>query len=328
MVRQVVSRNLFYNQSSYDGNNVAITSSDDNAIATDKTAYIPGSGAATFANVSSYSKGINGIMIDIAGTHGTITLADFIFRVGNNNSPTSWTSPAAPTPTGFSVRVGAGVGGSDRVEITWANAPGAGSIQKQWLEVIVAANGNTGLGQLSGAAAGIGDVFFWGSAVGDSGLADSSTLAVVDSNDELEARNHGQLAGVLVTNIRDYDRNASVDSNDGLVSRNNPALGNATKFINVALNIASPEGGDTGPVASALTAPTATSSAAPAPRWLANRLESIDLNNGVAARLFQHLADQNTPGTRKLLVKIDEVADNLGLDHELLDSLLADLGLE
>jgi hypothetical protein len=48
----------------------------------------------------------------------------------------------------------------------------------------------------------------------------------------------------------------------------------------------------------------------------------------VAARLFQHLADQNTPGTRKILQRIDEVADSLGLDDTLLDSLLADLGLE
>ena len=66
---QIVSRNLFYNQSGtaspvrYDGNNSAINSLDDNAIALDKTAYIPGSGAATFANVSSYTKGINGIMV-------------------------------------------------------------------------------------------------------------------------------------------------------------------------------------------------------------------------------------------------------------------------
>ena len=66
--------------------------SDDNAIATDKTAYLPGSGAATFANVSSYTAGINGIMVDISGTHGTLTANDFIFKVGNNNSPNAWTT--------------------------------------------------------------------------------------------------------------------------------------------------------------------------------------------------------------------------------------------
>jgi len=61
---------------------------------------------------------------------------------------------------------------------------------------------------------------------------------------------------------------------------------------------------------------------------VARRLENVDLNTGRIADFFQHLADQNTAGTRKLLVKIDAVADELGLDHELLDSLLSDLGLE
>jgi hypothetical protein len=63
------------------------------------------------------------------------------------------------------------------------------------------------------------------------------------------------------------------------------------------------------------------------PRWLVNRLQNADLNSGPIARFFEHLAEQNTPGTRKILVAADKVADNLGLDHELLDSLLADLGL-
>ena len=39
-------------------------------------------------------------------------------------------------------------------------------------------------------------------------------------------------------------------------------------------------------------------------------------------------AEQNTPGTRKLLSKPTRSADALGLDDTLLDSLLADLGLE
>ena len=71
---QVVGRHLFYNQSGtvavsrYDGNNTAINSLDDNAIATDKTAYRwENPGAATFANISGYSKGINGLMVDISG---------------------------------------------------------------------------------------------------------------------------------------------------------------------------------------------------------------------------------------------------------------------
>jgi hypothetical protein len=155
-VSVVAGRHLFYNESGtggatvrYDGNNAAINSLDDNAIATDKVAYLPEApGPATFANVSSYSKGINGVMIDLAGAHGSISAADFEFRVGNNNSPSTWGTAAAPAT--ISVRTGAGVGGSDRVEIIWAN----GAIQKQWLEVIVLANANTGLTQKAGYPAG------------------------------------------------------------------------------------------------------------------------------------------------------------------------------
>ena len=53
----------------------------------------------------------------------------------------------------------------------------------------------------------------------------------------------------------------------------------------------------------------------------------MDLNSGPIARYFEHLADQNTPAARKILVAADKVADRLGLDDSLLDSLLADLGL-
>ena len=156
---------MFYNQSGtatrYDGNNLAINSFDDNAIATDKTAYLwEDTGAATFANVSSYTKGINGIMVDISGSHPSITASDFIFRVGNNNSPGTWATIGA---TSVSVRAGAGMGGSDRVEIIWTS----GAAIKQWLEVITLANANTGLPQKAGYPVGQGDAFFFGNAVGD-----------------------------------------------------------------------------------------------------------------------------------------------------------------
>ena len=111
----VNNRAIFYNNSSFDGNSTAINSADDAAIATDKSALLPGS-TATFANYTSYSKGINGIMVDMAGLTGTITASDFTFKVGNASDTSTWTT--APTPTSITVRAGAGVNGSDRVEIT------------------------------------------------------------------------------------------------------------------------------------------------------------------------------------------------------------------
>ncbi|HEY2893925.1 MAG TPA: IPT/TIG domain-containing protein [Pirellulales bacterium] len=235
----VVGRQLFYNQSGtasplrYDGNNLAINSADDGAIATDKVAYRPGDGAATFANISSYSKGINGIMVDIAGPHGTITASDFIFRVGNNNSPSAWAT--APAPTDFSVRAGAGLSGSDRVEFVWAN----GAIQKKWLEVISLAGANTGLAQSATLPAGQADAFFFGNSVGDTGLGDSATLASVDMNDELGVRSHyDQLFhNIPITNIYDFDRDGTVSAIDELIARNN-----YTKLLTVVryLNLSNP----------------------------------------------------------------------------------------
>jgi hypothetical protein len=337
----IASPRLFYNQSGtatrYDGNNLAINSLDDLAIATDKTAYRwEDAGAATFANVSSYTKGINGIMVDIAGPHGAITAADFIFKVGNNNSPGLWGT--ANTPTSVSVRAGAGVSGSDRVEIIW----NTGAPIKQWLEVIVKANVNTGLPQAAGYPAGQAGAFFFGSAVGDSGLGDTAVNATVNATDESGARNNPATlaANIPITNIYDFDRNAQVNANDQNFSRLNATnVTTVLKYINLTTAPAAPEAdvfagdediaGDGG-VASALTASAPTSGEVNIPGWLANRLDSIDLssidlNTGIPAKVFQYLHDVNTQGTRALFQKFDAVADALGLDDELLDELLADL---
>jgi hypothetical protein len=241
----VVGRYLFYNQSGtaaplrYDGNNAQINANDDLAIAADKVAYLPGSGAATFANVSSYTKGINGIMVDIAGPHGTITAADFIFRVGNNNTPNNWI--AAPAPNSISVRASAGASGSDRVVLTWAN----GAISKKWLEVIVLAGANTGLAQKAGYPVVQGDVFFFGNALADSGTGDNATQAIVNVTDELAARNNPASLGsnIPITNLFDYNRDGQVNVTDALASRNNPTnAGNVVRFINVANPPTVPEG--------------------------------------------------------------------------------------
>ena len=53
---------FFHNDSTFDGENGSSNLTDDNAIATDKTALLPGQ-AATFANYSSYTDGLNGIMV-------------------------------------------------------------------------------------------------------------------------------------------------------------------------------------------------------------------------------------------------------------------------
>ncbi len=137
---QVLGNRLFYNNSKYDGNNGNIAATDDAAIASDKTGY-NGTGTATFANVSSFNKGITGIMVDLQsgiGTHTAITAGDISFKVSPTtfvtttyNQLSTWS--AGPSPSAVSVRIGVGQGGSDRLEITF----GTGVVKNEWLEVDV-----------------------------------------------------------------------------------------------------------------------------------------------------------------------------------------------
>jgi len=293
----IVGRKMFYNQSGtasplrYDGNNVAINANDDLAIATDKSAYLPGSAASTFANVSSYTKGINGIMLDIAGPHGTITANDFTFKLGNTNTPSGWT--AAPAPLSLSVRSGAGASGSDRVVITWAN----GAIHDTWLQVIVKANANTGLPQKAGYPTGQADVFLFGHATGDTGLGDTSTQANVNQTDELGARNHpaSLFENVSITNVFDLNRDARVDIADALVPRSHgTSAGNVVRFLSVSNPPAAPETAEIDAVAAGLAM------SASGPAWREER--SMAHRDGEAIlQDTQRLTKASTDSTRAVV---------------------------
>jgi len=89
----VVGRRVFYDNSRWDGFDPGPGASDDAAIAIDKSALLPGDPPATFANYTSYSRGINGVMIDVKELADAVNLGpdDFEFRVGNDyNSPAGW----------------------------------------------------------------------------------------------------------------------------------------------------------------------------------------------------------------------------------------------
>ena len=215
----VVGRQVFYNNSAWDGDPGA-SASDDLAIASNKTALMPG-GTATFANYISYSKGVNGIMVDIANLQGQPTASDFMFRVGNDSTPDGWGAPTLP-PTSVTVRAGAGINGSDRVTIIWPD----GAITRAWLQVTVRATTATGLSHP--------EVFYFGNAVGDSG--NSTANANVDSADQLAVRSH--LTGnANVTNAWDYNRDKKVDLNDLTIARNNSVVSaNALQLITPSAN--------------------------------------------------------------------------------------------
>ena len=101
---EVGTVNLFYDNSKFNHNVEGVGPSDDKAIDTTKVAYVPNGATATFANLSGYVDGINGVMVDLSHDvdHGAITASDFTFKVGLNNSPSKWVP--APTPSAVSVR--------------------------------------------------------------------------------------------------------------------------------------------------------------------------------------------------------------------------------
>ncbi len=332
---------LFYDNSKFNHNVEGVNAaSDDKAIDPTKTAYLPGAGTATFANLSSFTNGINGVMVDLAGsaTHTAITAGDFTFKVGDNNKPSMWAT--APPPSTVSVRTGTGTSGSDRVEITWTD----GSIKEEWLEVTVHADPNTGLAAPY--------TFFYGSVIANSGIGNSGALAITSSTDENAARSHNGSA--TVSNVFDYNKDGFVNSSDENAARNNGAT---IKFIKIAAN--TPLAPDAAPsvapdvsVAPAVTSGTSAAAAGsgdtglasglasllgslktgtlPPLRldWLSSELTNVNLNSGAAATIFEGLAVADTKLTRSILVEADKVADELGLDDGLLDSILADLGLE
>ena len=93
-----------------------------------------------------------------------------MFKVGNDGDPADW-ALLTTDPISITVRPGAGMNGSDRVTIIWAD----NLIQNEWLQVTVKPD-NTGL-----AAA---DVFYFGNLMGESG--DNATVDISDEDATLE----------------------------------------------------------------------------------------------------------------------------------------------
>jgi len=214
---EVVARHVFYNESKWDaspGNpdgDPAANEYDDNAIATDKTALLPDE-TAGFQNYTSYSKGINGIMVDVARLRGTPTADDFELKMGNDDNPDGWT--AAPDPS-ITVRPGEGTDGSDRVTLVWPNYdtvnpdPATQAVAKQWLQVTVLPTANTGLAEP--------DVFYFGNAVAESGLGNFGGWALVNAVDSGAVRDNPHNPYVdpaPLDDLADYNRDQWVNAVD------------------------------------------------------------------------------------------------------------------
>jgi hypothetical protein len=215
---------FYYGSSAFDKGATSPSSYDFNAIAenangTDKTALAPGQ-TGTFANVSSYSDGINGILIDFGNEAAgvTFTASDFAFAVGNNNTPSTWATAPAPT----AVATWIGPNGDTFADITWAN----NAIQEEWLQVTVLADANTHLAS--------NDVFYFGSLIGATGTdtADGGTILQVTAGDLVQTQNNASLlSSVPITNLYDYNRDGYVTAADFVLCQNNATLLSGLEYI-------------------------------------------------------------------------------------------------
>ena len=209
---RVTLRGLFYNHSKFDGNNPAIDDQDFEAIS-EKAALRPG-GTAGFNHYTSYSRGINGIVV-LFDANVSPVIGDFIFRVGNDSAPGAW--PLGPTPTGFAVRPASG-GPGTAVLITFAD----GAVRNTWLQVTVRMNERTRLGGP--------DVFYFGNLVGDAGNFGGipGSTATVDALDVTFTRMQHS-ASVNPSSPYDFNRDGVVNIRDEMLARGN--LGRSIALI-------------------------------------------------------------------------------------------------
>jgi hypothetical protein len=191
----VINNFVFYNNSIYDGQNGSSNLTDRNAIATDKQPLLPGQ-TATAANYTTYSKGLNGVMIEVANMVNFPRIDDFNFRVGTGGDPSTWAQ--APTPTFINIYPGRGTNGSTQITIIWDD----NAIQNEWLQVTLQANSNT---QLTAP-----DIFYYGNLIGDAN--GNGTVTVADT--AMVKAASGQPVSGGVTSATDINRDGQITVSD------------------------------------------------------------------------------------------------------------------
>ncbi len=207
----VKGRYVFYNNSAWDGNTPGISVPGDyNAIAPDKEPLLPGQ-TSSFKNYISYTKGLNGIIVDAIHINRLPVYGqDMICLYANAQSdPFTWTSdPGEPTMV---LRPGEGVNGSDRLIMTW---PDNAIPNTRWLLVaLLADDPSFGLPE--------SDYFIFGLAIGE-----VNGDYLVKPQDELLIRSNPRTALNPATIDLPYDinRDKKVDPTDQLKCRSNQTV--------------------------------------------------------------------------------------------------------
>jgi YDG domain/Cadherin domain/Beta-propeller repeat/HYR domain len=156
--------------------------------------------------------GINGLVVDIANTVGVPTDADFQFRTWNGVSGSPATSFALTSATPTVTNLGlVGSGSSRRMKIEFVD----NAIKNTWLQVTVLANPLT-----TGLAA--NTVFYFGSAAGDVGAANSQSgltgnfwqVSVSGADGSVVLANQTLANQATISNIYDVGKNLGVTGAD------------------------------------------------------------------------------------------------------------------
>ena len=218
-----LNRQVFYNRSTSTvfGNGTGNPSA---AIGVTKSPLFAGQ-TPSFANYTNYVKGLNGLLVDIANLPGTPTSADFQFATWNGIDLAGFAMTAA-IPT-FTILPGVGLAGSSRVKVEFAD----NAIRNTWLRVTVLANSNTGLTS--------NDVFYFGNAVADMNVGNSSSPVTVRANslDTAAVRqNQSTIANsVDISSIHDLNKDGRVNALDTSIVRLNQ-LNSIIRFFDVPLS--------------------------------------------------------------------------------------------
>jgi len=207
----IAGRSVYYGGTVFD-----TTAGSQGALDTTKRALLPGQ-TASFANYTNFVNGLTSFIVDLVGLPGiALAPSNFQFATWNAISPDGFVALAA-VPT-ITVLPNQGSSGSTRVKVQFE----ANTIRNTWLRVSVVANNNTWLRS--------GDVFYFGSAVGDMDVGNTATEVRVNAIDTGFVRNNQSPNpdSVGVTNTYDVNKDGRVNSIDtGFVRLNqtNPTIG-------------------------------------------------------------------------------------------------------
>jgi hypothetical protein len=199
----VVKRAVYYR-----GSNFQASSGVDGATDTSKILAVANSQnqVLSFQNLINTTRGINGLIFDIAGIIGSnLTTSDFAFRMSpsgayneGTNPPSSWNS--APAPSAFVLTPGT-ASTPARVGLEWAD----NAIANRWLQIKVLANANTGLTSPQ--------VYYIGHLYGEVNGVVSGGVFSVSIGDATAIRPNVGFAAP-VTSPFDLDKNGSVSIGD------------------------------------------------------------------------------------------------------------------